>query len=243
MLKRLLIIALLFGMTAILGAALADEPTPPKPEPGAGAAEPRPIPMPPPVAPGQMSAGPVAPDFMRSRMLRTQCPLAPTAPRPSDRYFFDNPTIGLTEDQKTKVRALFDRQEQKMKEASTALESATKDLVAELKSEKASAAKAKELASKASKVEADALQANADFWVELRGLLSADQSKQLSQMLERRMIIGFPGLPPDPRSGAHPLPPGAPPAPTPPGAPPAGGPAPGAPPPAPGPGAGPPVSQ
>lgn len=96
--------------------------------------------------------------------------------------------LAFTEDQKPKVKALAEKYDKRMTNAATEVAAAAKALGEALAADPASTTKVQEASARAGKAEAVALQAEVDYWMELKPLLNADQKKKVGDMLIRRSM-------------------------------------------------------
>lgn len=166
--------------------------------PGAPATSAAPVPPVPP-APGA-SGMPAMMIVSISPLQAVRVPTMPVLARMEDQ-------LGLSEDQKAKVSAAYDKHLQVSRPLTESYTQSIRGLQTAVKGTKFDAAAVKAAATKALKAEESLISASTDFWATFRGILTAEQNQKFAEMA-MRPGPPIPGRPDVARPGAPgPIPP------------------------------------
>lgn len=119
------------------------------------------------------------------------CPAMAIAPPQSMMIDRMGDQLGLTDDQKTKLKDILAKSETSLKDLRTKAETASKAVHDALFAETFDAAKVTQLFTNAEKAEAAIGTSEIATWGEIRGVLTADQVTKLSTAMSRRMGGSF----------------------------------------------------
>jgi Spy/CpxP family protein refolding chaperone len=147
-----------------------------------------------------------------SRSAAAQCPThAVAASCPTDeviQMMAHTPEPGrqepvFTPEQLSKVEAVRGSYRDKFTDANSQLQSADWALMNSLASQKIDSAKLQTLIAAAAKADAEAMKITANYWMELKGILTPDQDKKISLWLQKRLMPALNVNPPFVGSAAN----------------------------------------
>ena len=147
------------------------------------------------MGPGGMPGGPMGPGMMgRGPMSPPACPLGAVGAPPMEFFMQSAQRIGLTDEQQGKLMEMFGKKMQTNKPLMDRAMKATRDLRAAVLAETLDLRRVEALAAESAKAEAALVQDAIKTWQGIRGILTAEQTKAVLQMMNRPQMM--PGIGP-----------------------------------------------